>query len=224
MTWDDVETTLLKCHSASGESGSASGELESRQRCIRAGHTVTRVEMFNYGCRQCSCHFLLYTLYLRQAIFLTKSNPSDCQPPDENQRRLAVGRVPFRRAGRSPAEGTRRTGSGTNAGGAAPLLEASGGGMLAKGSQLPLALATARLPSGGRGRGGLLLGIALAKEQILIAIVVVIAIILVAVAIAVNVVIVAIVIVVIVAIVIVIGAIACHRHRHRRPRRRRQSS
>ena len=93
LTWGDIEwvlqeeggeTTLLKCDSASGESGSACGELGTRQWFIRAGHHVTLAEMFNYGCRLCSCHFL-YTLYLRQPIFLAKRNPPESLSPDRKK-------------------------------------------------------------------------------------------------------------------------------------------
>ena len=62
------ETTLLK-----REGGSASGEREKWY--IRAGNHVTLAELFNYGCQLCSCHFL-YTLYLRQPIFVARKRHS----------------------------------------------------------------------------------------------------------------------------------------------------
>ena len=62
------ETTLLK-----REGGSASGE---RGKCyIRGGNHVTPVELLIYGCQVCSCHFL-YTLYLRQPIFVARKRHS----------------------------------------------------------------------------------------------------------------------------------------------------
>ncbi len=91
LTWSEIawvlqeeggETTLLKCDSASGESGPACcSQLGTRQWFIRAGHHVTLAEMFDYGCRLCSCHFL-YTLYLRQPIFLAKRNPPESPSRD----------------------------------------------------------------------------------------------------------------------------------------------
>ena len=67
------ETTLLK-----REGGSASGERGTWY--IRGGNHVTLAELFNYGCQLCSCHFL-YTLYLRQPIFVTRKRHSESQTP-----------------------------------------------------------------------------------------------------------------------------------------------
>ncbi len=92
LTWGDIEwvlqeeggeTALLKCDSASGESGSAC-QLEARQWFIRAGHAVTLAEVFNYRCRLCSCHFLC-TFHLRQPIFLAKRNPPESPSPDRKK-------------------------------------------------------------------------------------------------------------------------------------------
>ena len=68
------ETTLLK-----REGGSASGEREKWY--IRAGNHVTLAELFNYGCRLCSCHFL-YTLYLAQPVFVAKKRHSESKTPE----------------------------------------------------------------------------------------------------------------------------------------------
>ena len=68
------ETTLLK-----REGGSASGE---RGKCyIRGGNHVTPVELLIYGCQVCSCHFL-YTLYLRQPIFVARKRHSESKTPE----------------------------------------------------------------------------------------------------------------------------------------------
>ena len=68
------ETTLLK-----REGGSASGERG--EWYIRGGNHVTLAELFNYGCQLCSCHFL-YTLYLRQPIFVARKRHSESQTPE----------------------------------------------------------------------------------------------------------------------------------------------
>ncbi len=66
-------TALLKRVPSSGGSGSASGG--GHRWYIKAGHHVTLVEMFSHGCQLCSCHFL-YTLYLKQTIFVAKRQQS----------------------------------------------------------------------------------------------------------------------------------------------------
>ena len=63
------ETTLLK-----REGGSASGEREKWY--IIAGNHITLAELFNFGCRFCSCYFL-YTLYLVQPVFVAKQLHSE---------------------------------------------------------------------------------------------------------------------------------------------------
>ena len=68
------ETTLLK-----REGGSASGERGKWY--IRGGNHVTLAELFNYGCQLCSCHFL-YTLYLRQPIFVARKRHSESKTPE----------------------------------------------------------------------------------------------------------------------------------------------
>ena len=68
------ETTLLK-----REGGSASGERGKWY--IRGGNHVTLVELFNYGCQLCPCHFL-YTLYLRQPIFVARKRHSESKTPE----------------------------------------------------------------------------------------------------------------------------------------------
>ena len=68
------ETTLLKRvgASASGEGG---------KWYIRVGNHVTLAELFNHGCQLCSCHFL-YTLYLRQPIFVARKRHSESKTPE----------------------------------------------------------------------------------------------------------------------------------------------
>ena len=68
------ETTLLKREGG----GSASGERGMWY--IRGGNHVHLAELFNYGCKLCSCHFL-YTLYLRQKIFATKKKKTETETP-----------------------------------------------------------------------------------------------------------------------------------------------
>ena len=64
------ETTLLKREGG----GSASGERGKWY--IRGGNHVNLAELFNYGCKLCSCHFL-YTLYLRQPIFVATKKKTE---------------------------------------------------------------------------------------------------------------------------------------------------
>ena len=68
------ETTLLK-----REGGSASGERGKWY--IRGGNHVTLAELFDYGCHSCSCH-CLYTLYLRQPIFVARKRRSESKTPE----------------------------------------------------------------------------------------------------------------------------------------------
>ena len=81
LTLEGGETTLLKRvrDPASG------GTRETWY--FRAGQHVTLAELFNYGCHLCSCHFL-YTLYLKQTIFVTRKRHSECTSVKRNARSL----------------------------------------------------------------------------------------------------------------------------------------
>ena len=63
------------------ENGSASGERGKWY--IRGGNHVNLAELFNHGCKLCSCHFL-YTLYLRQPIFVAKKKKTETNTPLAN--------------------------------------------------------------------------------------------------------------------------------------------
>ena len=76
------ETTLLKREGG----GSASGERGKWY--IRGGNHINLAELFNYGCKLCSCHFL-YTLYLRQPIFVARQWHSESKTPGAMLRRNA---------------------------------------------------------------------------------------------------------------------------------------
>ena len=67
------ETTLLK------RDGGGSGERRGKWY-IRSGNHVNLAELFNHGCHLCSCHFL-YTLYLRQPIFVAKKKKTETNTP-----------------------------------------------------------------------------------------------------------------------------------------------
>ncbi len=80
LEWKDIDwvmqkeggmTRLLRREPSSGGSHSAFFGGGHRQWYIKAGHHVTLAEMFSHGCQLCSCHFL-YTLYLKQTIFVAK--------------------------------------------------------------------------------------------------------------------------------------------------------
>ena len=95
LSWQDVnwvlqeeggETTLLK--RVAGRDPASGGTRETWY--FRAGQHVTLAELFNYGCHLCSCHFL-YTLYLKQTIFLTRKRHSESQKPEARMRRNARG-------------------------------------------------------------------------------------------------------------------------------------
>ena len=88
LTWGDIErvlqeeggdTALLKCDSASGESGGAPVGHQGWWRSV-----TPLAEVFNYRCRLCSCHFLC-TFHLRQPIFLAKRNPPESPSPDRKK-------------------------------------------------------------------------------------------------------------------------------------------
>ena len=81
LRWDEIdwilkeergETTLLKRDPASGGTPAT--------WYIREGNHVTLAELLNHGCHLCSCHFL-YTLYLRQPVFITKRHHSESTAP-----------------------------------------------------------------------------------------------------------------------------------------------
>ena len=73
-------TTLLKRDPASG------GRPLSWY--IMADNHVSLAELFDRGCRLCSCHYL-YNLYLRQPVFITKRHHSESTRPQAMARRSA---------------------------------------------------------------------------------------------------------------------------------------
>ena len=74
------ETTVLRRVPASG------GTPESWH--IKGGQLITLAELFNFGCRSLSCHFL-YWLFCMQPVFLTKRSHSYSRTPNAEERRNA---------------------------------------------------------------------------------------------------------------------------------------
>ena len=84
LTEEGGETTLLK--RVTGREPASGGTRETWY--IRTGHHVALAELFNFGCHLCSCHYL-YTLYLRQTIFVTRRRHSESTKPEAMVRRNA---------------------------------------------------------------------------------------------------------------------------------------
>ena len=92
LTWGDIErvlqeeggdTALLKCDSASGESGGAPvGHHQGWWRSV-----TPLAEVFNYRCRLCSCHFLC-TFHLRQPIFFLAEKRNPPESPSTDRKKL----------------------------------------------------------------------------------------------------------------------------------------
>ena len=75
------ETRLLKREA--GEDPASGGTWY-----IRTGQHVSLAELFDFGCRLCSCHWL-YTVYKAQPIFISKKRHSESGKPDAVMRRNA---------------------------------------------------------------------------------------------------------------------------------------